>query len=366
MKKWLWFFVLLILAAVFTWWVKTTPGEVVIVLPNQKRMESGFGLFVLFALMTFVVSWLLLLIIIEMVRIPKKITLWQQRKSNRIHANQLREAMVCALDEEWPKAEKLAHTLPQSFEWFDCANILAAYAAMRQHEKSKVAYYLELVPSSRLMKVAKAKFYWWMGDHAAALRETYTIEENPPLRIRLLAAKSAGDWDEVIKTANKLKNQRLLSNEDYQALLLEAYTGKLSTFDANDLESFWKTIPASIKTDPDLASEAAKAFIQAGQTKMGERILVDAIEKNWCKNDKALRVYGELAFDLPQQIARAEKWLAKHPQEKNLLLTLGKLCIAASLWGKAKTYLTASDAVSQTEEAKVLLAKIPSHIGESS
>jgi len=30
-------FVLLILAAVFTWWVKTTPGEVVIVLPNQKE-----------------------------------------------------------------------------------------------------------------------------------------------------------------------------------------------------------------------------------------------------------------------------------------------------------------------------------------
>jgi len=51
---------------------------------------------------------------------------------------------------------------------------------------------------------------------------------------------------------------------------------------------------------------------------------------------------------------------------KNLLLTVGKLCIAASLWGKAKTYLTASDAVSQTEEAKALLAKIPSHIGESS
>lgn len=358
MKKWVWLFVLLVLAAVFAWWIKTTPGEVVIVLPN-RRIESGFGMFVLVALTAFVIGWAILMGVVELFRLPKRIVLWQKRKNNRIYANQLREAITRALDEEWAVAEKLARTLPLHFEWFDCAAMLAAYAAMQQNEKEKVPSYLASAPSNRLTKVAKAKLYWWMGDFPAALRETYTLQERPPLNIRLLAAKSAKDWDEVIKTADTLKNQRLLTNESYQALLIESYIQKLHLTKEHELESFWKSVPATIKHDPALASEAAKLFIQAGSIKMGERILVDSIEKNWGKNDTALRVYGDLVFDVPKQIERAEKWLAKYPQEKILLLTLGKLCVAAALWGKAKTYLTARENISHSEEAEELLARIP-------
>ena len=56
-----------------------------------------------------------------------------------------------------------------------------------------------------------------------------------------------------------------------------------------------------------------------------------------------LAIYSEcLGADVRQQLERAENWLAQHPRDAVLLLTLGRLCAHQGLWGKARSYLEAS------------------------
>ena len=75
-------------------------------------------------------------------------------------------------------------------------------------------------------------------------------------------------------------------------------------------------------------------------------------------------LYGEcLGADLLAQIERAEKWLKSRPRDRALLLTLGRLCLAQALWGKARSYLEASLSEEPSRSAHVALAQLFDRIG---
>jgi HemY protein len=87
-----------------------------------------------------------------------------------------------------------------------------------------------------------------------------------------------------------------------------------------------------------------------------------ALEKEWDPGLVAL--YGNCTgSDLLSQIERAERWLKTHPGDAALLLALGKLCAAQSLWGKARSYLEASIALEPTRAAHGALAHLLERIG---
>ena len=61
--------------------------------------------------------------------------------------------------------------------------------------------------------------------------------------------------------------------------------------------------------------------------------------------------------------SQAEKWLAQRPNDENLLLALGRLCIGQRLWGKAQSYLEASLAVAPSTAAHLELARLFDSLG---
>jgi len=72
-----------------------------------------------------------------------------------------------------------------------------------------------------------------------------------------------------------------------------------------------------------------------------------------------VRLYGEWGEgDLTARIARAGKWLQQRPQDGELLLALGRLCLKQRLWGKAQNYLEASLSVAESREAHRELARL--------
>jgi HemY protein len=70
-----------------------------------------------------------------------------------------------------------------------------------------------------------------------------------------------------------------------------------------------------------------------------------ALEAEW--DAELVLLYGQtVAAEALPRIEQAEAWLLRRPQDAELLLTLGRLCLLQSLWGKAQRYLEASDALS--------------------
>jgi hypothetical protein len=63
------------------------------------------------------------------------------------------------------------------------------------------------------------------------------------------------------------------------------------------------------------------------------------------------RLYGLVrGSDPARQLQTAEGWLKEHPADPSLLLTLGRLCLQNSLWGKARDYLESSLRCSATRK----------------
>ena len=70
-------------------------------------------------------------------------------------------------------------------------------------------------------------------------------------------------------------------------------------------------------------------------------------------------LYGECpGADVLAQIERAETWLKSRPRDRALLLTLGRMCLAQELWGKARSYLEASLSEEPSRSAHVALAQL--------
>ena len=65
-----------------------------------------------------------------------------------------------------------------------------------------------------------------------------------------------------------------------------------------------------------------------------------------------------------KQLKRAEAWLDAHPDDPDLLLTTGRLCLRSELWGKARSYLETVIAMRPTPEAYQELGRLLSRLGE--
>ena len=68
--------------------------------------------------------------------------------------------------------------------------------------------------------------------------------------------------------------------------------------------------------------------------------------------------------DVTRQIERAEAWLAAHPHDPALLLTLGRLCVQQELWGKAQSYIEASLSVEPSRAAHAAYAQLMEKMGK--
>jgi len=62
--------------------------------------------------------------------------------------------------------------------------------------------------------------------------------------------------------------------------------------------------------------------------------------------------------DLVLRITRAEMWLTEHRDDFQLVLALGRMCLAERLWGKAQGYLEAALSIKDRCEVRLDLARL--------
>ena len=92
---------------------------------------------------------------------------------------------------------------------------------------------------------------------------------------------------------------------------------------------------------PEIIKEMKLALQEAGR-RLGKHVKRrarerDALKKQW--DTGLVETYGLLDIAEPgKQLSAMERFLADHPDDPTLLLTLGRLSLRAQLWGKARGY----------------------------
>jgi HemY protein len=179
------------------------------------------------------------------------------------------------------------------------------------------------------------------------------------LRLALRTEQGQGNWDEVLKLTRQLEKHKALTPEQATPLRTRAHRENLANLsgDADQLMRYWRKMPEQDRREVRLALTAARALAAADDCGEAAQLIEDFLDEQW--DSSLVEAYGECeGGDVLARIAHAEKWLAVHPSDARLLLTLGRLCRHRQLWGKAQSYLEASLAIEPSRAAHLELAAL--------
>jgi HemY protein len=216
------------------------------------------------------------------------------------------------------------------------------------------------------------------GDTDGALATLQAMRERHPHNAqtlrqlqRLLAQR--GDWSTLIRLLPELRKDKILPAAELAELERRAWGANLSlaahreedgAVGQQSLERAWQQLTSAQRHEPQLVLAYAEQLRQLGAQVEAEEVLRTALKRSY--DSHLARLYGLVRGNDPaRQLQVAEGWLKDHPTDPGLLLTLGRLCLQNSLWGKARDYLESSLRVQRNPEACAELARLLAQMGDA-
>jgi len=309
-------------------------------------------------------------------RAPRRLGEVVAERRVRRAGQKLTRGLIHMAEGDWSRGERL---LAQSLRGTDAPLInylLAARAAQlqgsdgRRDDWLKLAYE-EMPEAETAVLLTQAELQLEHQEFERALATLSSIQEahpNHPVALALVAKiyQALEDWDQLIALLPQLGEARLDPREleSLSAAALEVYVGRQG-MTHDDLERVWGQLPARLRKTPRLIAIYALALSALGRGTEAEKEVRAALKRDWDEN--LVLAYGRIhASDAEKQLRRAEEWLKAHAEDGALLLTVARLCMALELWGKARSYLESSLAMSPRTDAYALYGRLLNQFGEES
>ncbi len=287
----------------------------------------------------------------------------------------LTQGLIHMAEGDWSRGERL---LARSVSGTDSPLIhylMAARAAQlqgsdeRRDEWLKLAYE-EMPEAETAVLLTQAELQLEHSDHERALATLRRIQEahpDHPVALALLARiyHALKDWERLLALSPRLADARMDSDEmeRFIASALEACTsGKDVT--RVDIDRLWERLPAALRKAPRLIAQHGIALDALGQGDEAEKNIRKALRRDWDEN--LVLAYGRVrGAGAEKQLLQAEAWLKDRPEDSALLLTAARLCMVLELWGKARSYLETSLAITPRTESYALYGQLLDRFGEA-
>jgi HemY protein len=361
MRLFLWLLSIFATAVVVAVAARFNPGNVVLFYPPY-RVDLSLNLFLLLALLTFVLIYFVLGAIRLTRELPSRVAAYRKEKREREGNRALRDALKSLFEGRFGHAEKAARRAGNNPDNAGLAALIGARAAHRMRQSERRDAWLAQIQEDHALKTARlmTSIELLIDEHQPALALDGVKELTASgtrhihaLRLALKANQRAGNWPEVLRLVRLLDKRKALHPALSQRLRELAYDDLLSrpAQDAESIRRVWATVPADDRVQPFVAMRAARAFNACGSHEEARAVVERALAAEW--DDRLVRAYRESAApegspELLAQIERCEGWANQRPDDAELALTLGTLCLKQKLWGKAQWHL--EHALSDTTE----------------
>lgn len=216
------------------------------------------------------------------------------------------------------------------------------------------------------------------ADTDGALNTLQAMHERHPHNVQVLRQlqrlhQQRGDWTALIRLLPELRKDKVLPAKELAELESRAWGQNLNLAAQREtegeaalqsLQRAWQQLTSAQRQEPALVLAYAEQLRQLGAQGEAEEVLRGALKRSY--DSHLVRLYGLLRGKDPvKQLQTAEGWLKAHPADPSLLLTLGRLCLQNSLWGKARDYLEGSLKLQRNPEACAELARLLAQLGET-
>lgn len=378
MRGLFWVLGLFALAVAVSLGAQLNDGYVLFVFPKWLRLEVSLNLFIVALVLLLILSYWLVRAIGVMLALPERARAFQAQRNRDKSMALFLDAVRLLFEGRFGQALKKAGEAHAQGFAPGMSALVAARAAQRMREDIKQREWLRRAVaddqnSEAATLMLDAEMLNETRDFEEALVVLRKLQEKhgrhlAALRLELRARQGAGHWDDVLRLARMLEKRGAVLPELAVQIRYQAHAEniRLRAGDEGRLLAYLRNIPASEQT-ARLTAVAAHA-LHALDAHNEVATLIEAQlgrgddAARW--NDELVTLYGKLAGgDRTARLGQAEKWLAQRPNDENLLLALGRLCIGQRLWGKAQSYLEASLAVAPSTAAHLELARLFDSLG---
>ena len=340
----------------------------------QWRVEMSLLMFGVLAALAFIALYALLRLLRHTFALPAYVReFWRRRRRDRAQAA-LADALQAWLEGRYTRAEKEASGAWEAGAAPGLAAIIAARAAHELGAPERRGMWLERAGAAGKHTaglLSRAVMALSERDYATARDALHSLQDSgarhiAALRLLMRAERGMRNWEEVLRLTAQLAKRNAIAPglaEDYRnqahVELLEQSAAQRSRF-----QERWERIPEREKASPRVAAAAARHARALGLAALAREALEKGLAADW--DATLVSLYGELPqmeqaariAEARGRIERAERWLLEHPQDPQLLATLGRLCAQAELWGKAQSYLEASLAFGDLRATHLELARL--------
>lgn len=360
-------------------------GYVLIAYKNFRYESSLWAtLGLLFAI------WLVLVVVRLLVRLlttsGSVANPWSRRNRSRRIQVAIEQGQMDLVEGRWASAQRHLHRAAESEPQPLLYYLGAARAANEQghydESDSLLERALERQPQAELaIALSHAQLQQDRGDSDGALVTLQAMNERHPHSAQILRQlqrlyRERGEWSALIKLMPELRKDKVLPPQELAELEKRAWGENLtlaayreqdddgSSAGLPGLDSAWKGLTSAQRQEPQLVLAYAQQLRRLGADAQAEEALRAALKREY--NSHLARLYGLVrGSDPSRQLQTAEGWLKNHPDDPSLLLTLGRLCLQSSLWGKARDYLETSLRLQRNPETCAELARLLGQLGET-
>jgi HemY protein len=379
MKAVLWLLALSAVAVAVTIAANYNNGYVLMVAPPY-RVEISLNLMVVLLLATILIGYFIVRLIAITLGIPAEVREFRRRRRREKARRMMLDGLKAFFEGRYAKAEKTAAAALELEESPRVSTINALVGARSAHELRKYSQRDEFLSKAegfapkditvRLVTQAELLLDEQHAEEALkilnSLRSTGAPLHTAALRPELKAQQLSGNWYAVLDLLKQLEQRNALDKAVIEQLRRHAHIENIrnKVLNPETLKEYWRNMSSSDKKDIRVATAAVRACLSIGDCAAAHQIIEQSLDRQW--DSELAGLYAECpGNDVIRQIERAETWLKSHPNDANLLLALGKLCVHTELWGKAQSYLEASLSVEPSHPAYLALAQLNQKIGQS-
>jgi HemY protein len=308
---------------------------------------------------------------------------WSRRNRSRRVQIAIEQGQMDLAEGRWASAQRHLHRAAEAERQPLLYYMGAAHAAneLGHYDESDnlLERALERQPQAELaIALSHAQLQLDRGDSEGALNTLQAMHDRHPHNAQVLRQlqrlyQQRGDWSAVIRLLPELRKDKVLPQQELAELERRAWGENLSLAAQREqegeaglasLDRAWQQLTSAQRQEPQLVLAYAEQLRRLGADAQAEEALRTALKREY--NSHLARLYGLLrGSDPSKQLQTAEGWLKNHPDDPSLLLTLGRLCLQSSLWGKARDYLESSLRVQRNPEACAELARLLAQLGET-
>jgi len=308
---------------------------------------------------------------------------WSRRNRSRRVQIAIEQCQMDLAEGRWASAQRHLHRAAEAERQPLLYYMGAAHAAneLGHYDESDnlLERALERQPQAELaIALSHAQLQLDRGDSEGALNTLQAMHDRHPHNAQVLRQlqrlyQQRGDWSAVIRLLPELRKDKVLPQQELAELERRAWGENLSLAAQREqegeaglasLDRAWQQLTSAQRQEPQLVLAYAEQLRRLGADAQAEEALRAALKREY--NSHLARLYGLLrGSDPSKQLQTAEGWLKNHPDDPSLLLTLGRLCLQSSLWGKARDYLEGSLRLQRNPEACAELARLLAQLGET-